>query len=360
MEKDSTICNICGGVTRPLLRVDHTPPMQNRYYATHEAAVASQTTDVAVAWCCNCLHISIHKNHETSFDPQYNNEQTFSPAAKAHLQKVARSVAEVVPLDASIVEIGCGRGEFLEQLHASGFSNLQGYDPVAPSPTAVIRNELWKPDALGFEVDLFVLRHTLEEIGSFAQFINLIGSQLSPKGHIYIELTNGLKLAESGNIWSYYPECHNIFSTHSLQKAIAKSGMFIERIVEYDDGNWLGVWVRPFSSVSAQTLLHDDLKHLTRIVEKLPKPIVLWGAAGRGGNFVAFLKLGLPVISHLADVNESKWGLFIPPYGQSVISPAQVLAIKPATVLVASKKFKQEIMAQLPETCVVISIDELI
>jgi hypothetical protein len=269
--------------------------------------------NVRFLWCDACLHIGVEKDRAVDFDPGYDNRQSHSPIAKAHLARVAQRLAQRVALDARVVEIGCGRGEFLSELAAAWFRNCVGYDPAAPEPTATIRNECWRGAERGGDVDCVIMRHTLEEIPDFAGFLGEVAHALSASGRLYVEITDAVRLFETGAIWSLYPEYFNLFSAHSLGQAPLRVGMVVERVDEYAGGDWLGVWVRRLSQSRRFPASPSDLHAKAAAVARLPRPIVVWGAVGRGGNFLAFLKIDRSLVAHVVDANESKWGLYMPP-----------------------------------------------
>jgi SAM-dependent methyltransferase len=354
------ICRACGSPTSPLLSVEHVPPQQNRFFASREAATDAVATSVEFLWCGACLHVGIEKQRAVGFDPHYDSRQSHSPIAKLHLGDVARRVAQHVPLDARIVEIGCGRGEFIAELAAAGFTSVVGFDPAAPAPTPLIRNEYWRGAAQGGDVDCLILRHTLEEMPDFGDFLDGVVHALSTTGRLYVEITNAAKIYETGNIWSLYPEYCNLFSAHSIGRILLEKGMIVERVDEYAGGDWLGVWARRLNRSTPYPVSPAQLAAKAAAVARLPRPIVLWGAAGRGGNFLAFLKVDRSLIAHVVDANESKWGKYVPPFGQKVVAPAELKTLKPATVLLASAKFRDEVRPHLPEGCLLLTFDDLV
>lgn len=50
------------------------------------------------------------------------------PTAQANLAETARLLAKNVDADATVIDIGCGDGAFLKEMHALGFEKLIGFD----------------------------------------------------------------------------------------------------------------------------------------------------------------------------------------------------------------------------------------
>jgi len=352
-------CNICECIATSLLHLVAAPPLQNRFFHTRQDAQQFATTEVDFLWCETCQHISISKTRSVEFDQHYDNRQTASQFAVDQYKSVIGDIEQQVPSrEACIVEIGCGRGELLEMLHSSRYKNLKGYDPAAPAATDLVSNVYWNGSTQGNGADLILARHTIEEVPEPNGFIGFMAKSLNQDGRIYCEITNAPKLLSYKGIFSLYPECSNLFSALSLAKLYARNGLFVEKITSINDGEWLGVWGKKSVSLdgdSAASFLSSVYKKLLQ----LPRPIVIWGAGGRGGNILSFLDIGLAQIEFVVDLNPAKQGLFIPPFGQKVISPDQLLDVNPRTILVASYKYKSEISKMAPAECRVIAIDDL-
>lgn len=358
---ETMVCNVCGGSCQSFLEFDAVPPMQNRFCSTAAQAREFPLTSVRYAWCGECQHISIAKARPVKFDAQYNNDQTSSRVAVAHYQNVVAEIENVLPnREAKIVEIGCGRGELLLLLKERGYSNLLGYDPSAPSELGqIVRNDYWVPSEKS-EIDLLVLRHTLEEIPDLEGFMHDIEVSLSETGFVYCEITNVSRMMRKRDAFSLYPECSNLFTASSLARLFGRHGVSIERVVGYHEDEWLGVWGRKFTGALRLLDGQNFLEGVIQQIDQLPKPVVLWGAGGRGGNILSFCGANLATVPFVVDSNEAKQGLFIPPYGQEIIAPDRLSEIAPKTILVSSAKYKDEIIAIAPPGCLVLSVGELI
>ncbi|MBI3897342.1 MAG: methyltransferase domain-containing protein [Gammaproteobacteria bacterium] len=352
-------CNVCGSPSPVFLKLGAVPPIQNRFCATGEQARQFPATGASYAWCETCQHISISKDRQVEFDPRYNNDQTASRVAMAHLQDVAAEIENAMQDRAArIVEIGCGRGELLALLNRSGYSNLQGYDPAAPdNADAFIQRRYWTHSGKP-EMDVLILRHTLEEIPQLEDFVRAASAALVDRGLVYCEITNASRLMRDRDIFSLYPEYSNLFTVSSLSRLLGKHGISIERVSDYYDGEWLSIWGRKNSAAwmfDGQELL-EQVRHK---ISALPQPIVLWGVGGRGGDFLGFCQADLSLIPFVVDMSQAKQGSFVPPFGQEIVAPDRLADIAPGTILVSSRKYKNEVAAIAPANCLVMSIDEL-
>ncbi len=353
-------CSVCGADSEPLLLGVTTPPIQNVLCATGAQALDFPQVQVDFQLCPVCRHIDVAKNESPEFDPSYNNDQSASAVANEHLRCVATEIEGRAPGRAArIVEIGCGRGELLSELRDRGFANVAGYDPAAPDALGgLISRELWTGQ--GGDADIVILRHALEEIRGADELIRDLSSTLKPCGLFYCEITNGENIVRRGDLFSLYPECSHIFSAASLTLLLQKHGLHVEGISRHFDDEWLGVWARKVPA-ALRGLTADELRaRFAARLRALPQPVVLWGIGGRGANFLSFLQADRTLVSQVVDLNASKQGLFVPPFGHRVLSPDEVRDLPIGTILVSSKRYLREIATMVPAGWSLISIDQFI
>ncbi len=312
--------------------------------------------DLDFIWCDDCLHFSVKKNLSSLFDSKYNNELSGAGVDFMQLKSVHNLIKRRFPDKSQrIIEVGCGRGALLELLNHSGFNNIQGYDPVIKNEyNKFVLAEYWNGNC-DIVPDLLILRHTLEEIPYLDNFLSIIKKEKIR--NIYIEITNVSYGLKNNDPFSLYPECENLFTISSLSKIMSKFGYVLDDVTTFFDGNWAGCWFRTVDNNKNEL----NLVKLYRLnILKLEKPIVLWGAGGRGSNILSFCNLHKEDIEFVVDVNKAKIGKYIPPNGQKIISPKEISKVNPKTIIVSSKKFLKDIKFYLNKNIKVLTIDELI
>lgn len=348
-------CNVCGTEKLSHLFLNDVTPLQNNFMQTEIDALLLSKININLVWCNDCFHFSIIKEQKSLFDGGYNNEISGIGTDLNQLKAVCNLIRKKIVIRSSrIVEIGCGRGALLKLLSKSGFSNIQGYDPIVKNEyNKLVSSDYWSGEG-DTTPDLLILRHTLEEIPDLEDFIGVIAKKRIK--NLYIEITNISNLVINDDPFSIYPECENLFSITSLTRTMSKFGYFLTDVSTFFTGNWAGCWFR----VSNDNCNSDDLiKSYKLNIRKLEKPVVLWGAGGRGSNILSFCKIDKNEIEFVVDVNKAKIGKYMPPNGQKVISPEELLFIKPKTVVVASGKFLKEIKAFLKKHVRVLTINQL-
>lgn len=142
--------------------------------------------------------------------------------------------------DASILDVGCGHGSLLRDLHDSGFRDLLGVDPfidgeIIHGPGCkVLKQEL--ADTVG-EFDLIMLHHSFEHMAAPRAILGEIVRLLKPDGMalIRIPLSDSYAWRTYGVDWVQLdaPRHLHLHSKESLLLLAADAGLLLERIV-YD------------------------------------------------------------------------------------------------------------------------------
>src|SRR5690606_6279113 len=78
------------------------------------------------------------------YDPAYQNEQGTSPLFRSHLDGVA-DLIETHMGRKSLVEVGCGKGTFLELLLRRGV-DVSGFDPTYEGDNPLVRKEYFSEE----------------------------------------------------------------------------------------------------------------------------------------------------------------------------------------------------------------------
>ena len=170
-----------------IYRANALPVFQNRVFASAEAARN-----------CPCGDLVLVQDHETglvhnaAFDPSlmhydadYQNEQGHSAVFREHLDEVAAIVAQHLR-GHSLIEVGCGKGLFLERLQRDGFE-ITGLDPTYEGTNPAVIRRYFTADT-GLRADALVLRHVLEHVRDPVTFLAQLRDANGGGGAIYIEV----------------------------------------------------------------------------------------------------------------------------------------------------------------------------
>jgi len=336
-----------------LFSINDLPVQQNRMYSSFPAAVNCPRGDVILRQDkkTGLVFNSAFKPELMIYDENYQNEQGHSKAFQQHLLEVMNIIKDHFR-GKSILEIGCGKGNFLEILKAHGFS-IEGIDPAYEGDLPHIVKKPFSP-ALGMKGDAIILRHVLEHINNPLDFLQSISETNGRKGLVYIEVpcldwiiercawfdifyehVNYFRLADFYRIFGTILDSGRLFGGQYIYVVADLSSLMMEQ-----DGNFKEVrFPDDFLTGIDRTIL--DLRN------KGEQKVILWGAASKGVIFAIQLwRRGGIKPDLVIDINPAKQGKYLPVTGLQVSSPKNsVPQFRPGDiVLIMNSNYFSEIV----------------
>lgn len=314
---------------RPIFTAEDLPVLQNTTYATPQEAQR-----------CPKGRVELRRDRDTGivtnvafeptkivYDSSYQNEQAHSPVFRRHLEFVADDVMARMDC-AEVVEVGCGKGRFLEVLWARGV-NAIGFDPAYEGSDARIC-----PQSFGAGVRIrataIILRHVLEHIPDPVLFLAAL-RDAAGGGTIYIEVPCFDWICRHRTWFDVFYEHVNYFRVDDFRRMFGSirsigycfGGQYIRVIADLASlRNPPPPTTGPEPSVPSNFL---DSLHRSIAVDGTHRPVAVWGGSSKGVIFSAMReRLGYPV-DHVIDVNPAKQGRHLPVTGLRVLSPADAL-----------------------------------
>jgi hypothetical protein len=335
--------------------------------------------DLDLAVCRVCGFVT-----NTSFDPTlneysstYEETQGFSPTFRNFAEGLSRRWIDRYDIhDRLVVEIGCGKGEFLALMCEMGNNRGVGIDPaVAPERLdPAVRErieflpELFSEKHHDIDADVIVCRHTLEHIQPVAAFLRSVRAMIGDRTEtvVLFELPDVLRVLQEVAFWDLYYEHCSYFTPGSLARLFRREGFdVLDLAMDFDD-QYILIEARPGRGTSPTLPLEDDLDatlaaasgfratidgELDRwrgeVGARTDGDVVIWGAGSKG---VAFLTtLSVAGIERAVDINPFKQGKFLPGTGTPVVAPESIAADPPEAVIVMNPAYCSEIQRQLDE-----------
>lgn len=379
-------CTVCGAVDlKELLRIDDIPVFCNVQWPDYHTAIAAARGDIHLAFCRGCGHV-----FNTAFDPEriqysqaYENSLHFSPQFHAHAEALAARLVEKYALrNKTIVEIGCGKGEFISLLCAEDRNKGYGFDlsyqrdtsRTVSSESVTFIKDFYSERYAQLRPDFVCCRHVLEHIQDPIPFLQTVGAAAGSKPELvfYFEVPNVLFSLRDMGIWDFIYEHCSYFSNSSLFAAFRNAGFDVLDVYADFGNQFLGLEARVsptanrgernqrFPESESQAILWEVVETFKRrYTEKIAywyawmndaaeqgNRAAIWGAGSKGVTFVNTIKVQ-GVVATLVDVNPHKQGRFVGGTGHTVIGP-QSFARDPADyVVVMNSLYRDEIAACL-------------
>ncbi len=344
-------------------------------------AIAYRRGDVCLAFCGDCGFISnVAFNQELiDYCPDCEETQGFSPTFRSFASRSARQLVERYNLKGkTILEIGCGKGEFLSMLCQYGQNRGIGFDPAyvegrvehpAEKNVQFIR-DYYSEKYSHYQADFICCLMTLEHIHAAGSFISMVRRAVADNQStvVFFQVPDVTRILRDCAFEDIYYEHCSYFSQGSLARLFRKSGFEILDIRTEYDGQYLMIDARPAAGAPKQLFpIEEDLTQLEgyvstfsdRVKEKLSfwqKSMefiadrrlrgVIWGSGSKGVAFLINPKLGSH-IEYVVDINPHRQGMFMPGTGQEIIAPGVLKKIQPDVVIVMNRIYEQEVKEEL-------------
>lgn len=308
------------------------PVQQNRIYSSIQEAAACPRGSLALTQdpLTGIVHNAFFNPELIVYDESYQNEQGHSAVFRQHLEQAA-AVLHRHFRGRSLLEIGCGKGTFLELLREQGFS-ATGIDPAYEGDAAYVIKDRFSA-SLGVTGDAIVLRHILEHIPDPLNFLDGIRAANGGKGLVYIESPCLEWIADHRAWFDIFYEHVNYFRLSDFLGIfgnVLESGRFFGGQYLYVVANLSTLGPHPQGECPGFRLPDDFLESLDRAIAAIKshtgRKHVLWGASSKGVIFAHQLFQRAGVKPDFAiDINPVKQGKYLPVTGLAVLSPADAL-----------------------------------
>lgn len=340
--------------TRELYRAAQLPVFQNRMFPTELLARQCIRGDLVLVQDVDTGLMFNRAFDPTlvSYDANYQNEQGHSAAFRDHLDTVADLVVRHFG-KRTLIEVGCGKGLFLERLSQIGFS-ITGLDPTYEGSNPNILREYFTP-ATGLRADGLILRHVLEHVPNPVAFLAHLKQANGGTGTIYIEVPCMDWIASNHAWFDLCYEHVNYFRLSDFERmfgALHDSGRIFGGQYLYVIADLASLREPVATDSDAFALPAGFLHSMTRSVERLrsrrdgaPRRTAIWGGASKGVIFSLYMERSGVRIETIIDLNPAKQGKFIAATGLQVQSPQQALAqLRPGDdIFVMNRNYLEEI-----------------
>lgn len=377
-------CPACGHPGLKSFHQQHGVPVHSTVVLdSREEALRYPAGDMELGWCRSCGFIS-----NMRFDDQLLNyagrreeSQGFSPRFQTFATELARRWIDRYDLAGkTVLEIGCGKGHFLEVMIAEGVGRGIGIDPGCDpgrvSGPAASRIEwiqdYFSPTHAASDVDAIVCRHTLEHIHDVSGFLDTVRLSVGDRRDIAIlfEVPDALCVLRAGAFWDIYYEHCGYFTSGSLARALRAAGFDILDLDLVYSGQYLVIEARlrpegvlaaaplpqeePPAVVEAaiaefESAFHegiDSWKGRLRQARAEGKRGVIWGGGSKAMGYLTALgpDAGIEVV---VDINPHLQGRYMPGTGHRVVAPEFLQQYRPDLVIVMNSVYLEEIRGML-------------
>lgn len=377
-------CPACGGRhLAEIYRLDAIPVQSCILLDTPEAARDFPRRPLVLLFCDDCGFV-----FNAAFDPALvdyasttEESQHFSGTFNRFARELVAEIAGLYDLAGKqTLEIGCGKGDFLQELALRTKTRALGVDPGfiperlpgADGQAIAFQREYFDPATIATAPDFIVCRHTLEHIPEVGRFLRDIAAVIGGRRDVglFFETPDVRRVLAEGAFWDIYYEHCSYFTLGSHARLFRRAGMDVTRLYLAYDDQYIIQYAEPAAGRPALAA-EDDLAALRALAAAFParvtavracwadfvrarhaagRRVAIWGGGSKGVAFLTTNDLG-PEVADVIDINPFKQGKYLPGTGHRVSAPESLLAappdMVPDTVIVMNPIYLPEIGAQL-------------
>lgn len=348
---------------------------------TREKALSYPRGDLRLGFCSACGFVqntafdaSVHE-----YSPSYEETQGFSPTFNKFARELAQAWVDRYQLrNKRILEIGCGKGEFLVLMSELGPNSGIGIDPgYVPERTQSEAREridfirdFYSEKYAHLQADFICCRHTLEHIQPTLDFMRRIRRSIGDRRDTIIgfELPDVARVLKELAFWDLYYEHCSYFSLGSLARLFRASGFEILELETGFAGQYLILDARIANGRPGRRFeCEKDLADLAADVEtfrvEMPRRLeewrallkenlrrgrrtAIWGSGSKAVSFLTTLGVGEEV-GYVTDINPYRHNMYMPGTGHKIVPPAELIDYRPDVVIIMNPVYVDEIGADL-------------
>ncbi|MFW2381052.1 MAG: methyltransferase domain-containing protein [Acidimicrobiales bacterium] len=348
---------------------------------TVEEATSYPRGDITLTFCHGCGFI-----FNQSFDPKlteysgrYEETQSFSGTFnKFHIALADRLIAEHDLQNKRVLEIGCGKGEFLQLLCERANTSGIGFDPGYQEGRLDLSEDLdisfvqdfYSEKYIDQSADFVCCKMTLEHIPEVKSFMDVVRNTIAEdEADVFFQIPESERILDSMAFEDVYYEHCNYFTPLSLDSLFRRTRFAVDDVaVEYDD-QYLTIEATtktlPPDSETDQNKVAELWKLARSYSERLGavvaqwretidrctadgKPVVMWGSGSKGVSFLSAVDRD-DSISAVVDINPNRRNHFMCGTGHPIVAPDDLVAIEPGLVIVMNRIYVDEIRDTLAE-----------
>ena len=369
---------------KKVVEIKNIPIYCNVLWSTRDKALDANMGDINLSFCRNSGHFfnsAFDSSKTDNYTEAYENSLHFSNRFNEFASSLTERLVKTYDLHGKdIIDIGCGKGDFLKMIcdkgqnRGVGFDRSYEMDRSEELSGADIRfvQDFYTSQYADYPADFISCRHVLEHIEEPLLFLKELRRCLENKKDtiVYFEVPNVLHTVKNLGIWDLIYEHCSYFSQRSLAHVFEQAGFEVLALGDIFDEQFLYIEAKLSKEGSdSGTFTHgetiaeldqyaaefrknyeDKVNHwretLTSYAENNEKAVI-WGTGSKGVTFLNVLNPDC--VSCAVDLNPHKQGKFVPGTGQRVVGPKNLVDEKPDHVIVMNSIYRDEIEQTLKD-----------
>jgi SAM-dependent methyltransferase len=373
-------CPLCSSSNlAAFLQRSQVPVHQNLILASRDAARSMIRGELHLMACEDCGFV-FNRSFDLSrlaYGQDYDNTQACSAYFDAYLDGLVKDLINRHGIrNSTVVEVGCGKGQFLRKLVSFPGANNKGFgfDPSYVGADTdlegrlVFRRCYYDDTCVDVAADVVVCRHVIEHVPDPMAILRSVHAAVarSSKALVFFETPCVEWILQNRVVWDFFYEHCSLFTAASLTVAFERAGFSVERTSHVFGGQYLWLEARvanehssterrfPETAALARAFGTDEMalrqKWLHRLVElKAGGGVALWGAGAKGATFANLIDPECTLIDCVVDLNPNKQGRYIPGTGHAIVAPGDLQGRFVKSAVLMNPNYREENLHLLTE-----------
>lgn len=321
--------------------------------------------------CPRCTHIW---NRSFNYDsiPYVNNpNRMFNKGGtwQGHLNNTRDVLLSQLPINPTIIDIGCGDGHFIRGLSEAlnGKGRFLGFDPNSTTESGIgleFHARYFDPlvDISIFTPDLLVMRHVLEHLLDPASFIDQLAwgaAEINKPVRLFAEMPCIDRVLQSNRLVDFFYEHPSQFTTQSFTTLMEQGGKILNLAHGYD-GEVIYALIE--LKVPSQYQQHakessdfynqaevskGNIKNQLQNLIAAGKKVAIWGGTGKAAAFMHYFDVDAMNFPLVVDSDLDKVGTYVSKTGQE-IQYRDILKDQQVDVLIIPPQWRaKDILAEM-------------
>ena len=348
-------CRVCklSNLCEHILTIENQPPSAQQFF---ENQLDSQIKiDLEIYECSQCGLVQ-HNLEPVSYYKDVIRAVAYSPDMKAFRLKQFQEFLNKYELcDKKILEIGSGKGEYLDLLHESGAKKLFGLENSMKNFNDLRKKKYNSKKGFldssfvnnwNFSFDAIVCFNFMEHWPDLLTGLTKIKNLLLDNGIALIEVPNFGYMLKNGIYTEFTVDHIYYFTEESLRNVLQNVGLEIITINSVWKDYILSAVVRRRQKAKIASIYAKKQKNTRNIIDFLSNyegSIVIWGAGHQALSIMAMIRADR-YVKYVVDSAPFKQGKFCPVTGLKIFSPSQLNVDCPQCVVVMGAAYSDEII----------------
>ena len=348
-------CKVCEGslFPSPLLQYDGSPKSAQGFL--NDLTTKDEVINLVIYQCTKCGLVQ-HNLEPVSYYKEVIRAVAFSAEMEIfRLEQFGSWISRNKLQTKKILEVGCGKGEYINLLQKSGGEQVFGLEysesniaSAQKSGFMVLKGYLdasFKP-SLDFQFDAFAIFSFLEHWPNPNEGLSILHSHLNDGASGLIEVPN-FELILSKGLYSEFTTDHIFyFDKKSLSLLLENNGFEVISIESVWHEYILSAEVRKRKSLDVSNFIKIQYNVKSQLNDYINyfelKEVAIWGAGHQALAVIAMAEIA-PRVKYVVDSAPFKQGKYTPASLLLIFPPEQMLRDTPKAVVIMGAGYSDEI-----------------